>query len=75
MTGGKYPARWSISIPSADVQLTLQPYVADQEMRVSIVYWEGAVQIAGRSHGAAVTGSGYVELTGYAGGSGYVGGQ
>ncbi len=72
-SGGKYPARWGVSIPSANIQLTLKPYVADQEMHVSVTYWEGAVEIAGRSNGAPVTGSGYVEMTGYAAGSGNVG--
>jgi predicted secreted hydrolase len=43
----------------------LSPIVADQEMRVSFVYWEGAVQITGSSQGAAVAGAGYVEMTGY----------
>ncbi len=61
-----YPARWKISVPAAKMELTLQPYVADQEMRLEIVYWEGAVEISGRSNGAAIDGSGYVEMTGYA---------
>lgn len=65
-SGATYPARWNLAIPSADIELTLKPYIADQEMRVSIVYWEGAVQISGRSNGARVQGSGYVEMTGYA---------
>jgi predicted secreted hydrolase len=34
-------------------------------MRVSFPYWEGAVRFTGTSGGAAVTGNGYVELTGY----------
>jgi predicted secreted hydrolase len=62
-----------MSIPSANVRLTLKPYIADQEMHISIVYWEGAVEIAGTSNGAPVKGSGYVEMTGYAAGSGSVG--
>lgn len=74
-SGGTYPARWRITIPSADIQLTLKPYVEDQEMHVSIVYWEGAVEIAGTFNGTPAQGSGYVELTGYAGGSGNVGAQ
>ncbi|MGB8648561.1 MAG: lipocalin-like domain-containing protein [Anaerolineae bacterium] len=61
-----YPARWTLSIPSADVNLTLTPYISDQEMNVSFVYWEGAVRIDGQSRGAPVRGSGYVEMTGYA---------
>ena len=64
-SGGTYPSRWNVAIPSADIQLSLKPYIADQEMRVSIVYWEGAVQVSGRSNGAPVQGSGYVEMTGY----------
>jgi predicted secreted hydrolase len=61
-----YPARWKISIPSENIDLSLRPYISDQEMRVSFTYWEGAVEISGVSGGAQVQGSGYVELTGYA---------
>jgi predicted secreted hydrolase len=46
--------------------LTIKPYLADQELNVSFIYWEGAVQISGQAGGKPVTGSGYVELTGYA---------
>lgn len=65
-SGATYPARWTLTIPSANIALTLKPYIADQEMHVSFTYWEGAVAITGMSAGAAVTGNGYVELTGYA---------
>jgi predicted secreted hydrolase len=34
-------------------------------MDLSFVYWEGAVDIEGSSAGQAVTGWGFVELTGY----------
>ncbi len=66
-SGATYPSGWSIAIPSADITLTLKPYIADQEMHVSFTYWEGAVEIKGTSNGASVSGSGYVEMTGYAG--------
>jgi len=33
---------------------------------LSAAYWEGAVQVAGDRAGQAVSGHGYVELTGYA---------
>ena len=62
-TRAMYPARWIIAVPSANIRLELQPLVADQEMNVSIVYWEGAV----RASGEGVSGSGFVEMTGYAG--------
>ena len=54
-------------MPSADLELTVTPYLADQEMNVSFAYWEGAVRAPGSAGGRPVTGSGYVELTGYAG--------
>lgn len=60
-----YPSQWSLSVPSANLQLNIKPYVSDQEMRVSIPYWEGAVQITGTSDGNAIRGNGYVEMTGY----------
>ncbi|MBI5304998.1 MAG: carotenoid 1,2-hydratase [Chloroflexi bacterium] len=62
-----YPARWTIAVPSANIRLELKPYIADQEMNVSITYWEGAVEINGQSRGAPVNGKGFVEMTGYVG--------
>ena len=62
---GVYPSRWRVIIPSAQIDLIIEPWIAEQEMRVSFPYWEGAVRFTGTSGGAAVTGNGYVELTGY----------
>ncbi len=45
----------------------IQPCVADQELNLRYVYWEGCVSIAGEKGGINVLGKGYVELTGYAG--------
>ncbi len=70
---GKYPAKWRVEIPSANVDLTLTPLIADQEMRVSFTYWEGAVDLAGTSNGKNVRGQGYVEMTGYGSARGDVG--
>lgn len=66
-TQADYPSHWRVVIPSAQIDLTLDPYVADQEMHLSSVYWEGAVHFSGTSAGLAVSGTGYVELTGYKG--------
>lgn len=66
-TRATYPARWKVIIPSAGIELELQPIVADQEMKVSIVYWEGAVDASGQSDSKPVSGRGFVEMTGYAG--------
>ncbi|MFQ3662010.1 MAG: lipocalin-like domain-containing protein [Chloroflexaceae bacterium] len=61
-----YPARWRLSIPGLGVRLELEPRLANQELPVAVVYWEGAVRISGTRQGQPVGGSGYVELTGYA---------
>src|SRR5438093_25649 len=60
-----YPARWQMKIPSAGLDLSIFPFVADQEMPVSHTYWEGAVRIEGTRNGIPVHGNGYAELTGY----------
>jgi predicted secreted hydrolase len=41
--------------------------MANQELNVSTVYWEGAVAFEGTRAGAPVSAEGYIELTGYAG--------
>jgi predicted secreted hydrolase len=66
-TGANYPAGWMLDVPSLDLHLSITPYLADQEMNVSYVYWEGASHAQGTSNGHPVAGDGYVELTGYAG--------
>jgi predicted secreted hydrolase len=65
-TGAEYPVEWRLELPAAGLDLRLEPWLPDQEMRVSVVYWEGAVRIHGTSRGAPVSGNGYLELTGYA---------
>ncbi len=66
-TGADYPARWTVTVPAADLTLQVEPYLADQELTVSYAYWEGAVRVEGERAGQAVRGNGYVEMTGYAG--------
>ena len=69
-SGATYPAAWTIKIPSANLMLDIKPYLADQELNLSFTYWEGAVQIRGERADRAVSGSGYIEMTGYAGSMG-----
>jgi predicted secreted hydrolase len=64
-TGIVYPASWRLTAPAYDLDLEITPLIRDQEMKVSYVYWEGAVNANGSMAGAAVEGRGYVELTGY----------
>jgi predicted secreted hydrolase len=65
-SGGTYPAAWTLSVPSEGLTLYLKPRLADQELNVSFIYWEGAVRVDGERNGTPVAGTAYVELTGYA---------
>ena len=64
-SGVRYPARWRVSVPSAELRLEIEPRLADQELVVGTRYWEGAVAVTGSSGGQPSTGHGYVELVGY----------
>lgn len=64
--GGSYPAGWRLRLEHPDIDLEIEPVIADQELDTSPRYWEGAVDVRGRREGLAVSGRGYVELTGYA---------
>lgn len=62
---GKYPSGWRLSVPGKDINLEIIPYLSNQELNVSVRYWEGAVKIKGTWNNRPVEGNGYVELTGY----------
>ena len=64
-TGVSYPSGWHVTLPAHNAKLTLKPLISDQEMDVSFVYWEGAIDVDGSWGSEAVSGRGYVELTGY----------
>ena len=64
-TGISYPSGWTLEVPSAETVLDLEPLVADQELDVTVRYWEGAVRVSGTYQGREVDGWGFVEMTGY----------
>lgn len=64
-TGAEYPALWQIQNPKLALDLTVKPFIPNQELKLSTTYWEGAVQITGQQAQQAIEGQGYVELTGY----------
>ncbi len=64
-TGVSYPVAWKLRVPRAGLELEVRPRLRDQEIDLSVRYWEGAVAVEGRSRGAAVAGAGYLELAGY----------
>jgi predicted secreted hydrolase len=71
-SGARYPSGWQVEVPPHGMTLSVTPRLKDQELitdqSTQVTYWEGSVQVAGTAEGQRVTGSGYVELTGYAGG-------
>jgi len=64
-TGDRYPARWRLQVPAEELDLTITPLLADQEMRLSVRYWEGAVAVSGTAAEQPITGQGYLEMTRY----------
>jgi predicted secreted hydrolase len=65
LRGARYPSRWRLQLPARGLALEIRPILANQELDVSIPYWEGAVDVAGTRDGHAIGGRGYVELVGY----------
>jgi len=65
--GVEYPSGWELKIPSKETDLTIRPAIKNQELKLSVRYWEGSVRIAGKMGGKEVSGMGYVEMTGYVG--------
>jgi predicted secreted hydrolase len=69
-SGGTYPARWTIDVPSERLVVELAPTVADQELdtraTTGVIYWEGSQRVVSTVDGRRGGGEAYVELTGYA---------
>lgn len=63
--GGTYPSKWNLQIPTESINLDIASNMPDQELDVSVRYWEGSVSISGTRGSDNVTGRGYVEMTGY----------
>jgi predicted secreted hydrolase len=57
-------------VAAEDLALEVEPLLADQALHLSVRFWEGAVRVSGTACGRPVQGSGYLELTGYAGAGG-----
>jgi predicted secreted hydrolase len=66
-SGARYPVSFRLDIPDEKIGLVIRPLVVEQELSLAVVYWEGAVALSGAADGAAITGEGYLELTGYSG--------
>lgn len=68
-SGAVYPMGWRVAVPAFRIAVVLQPQLRDQELvtrgSTDVTYWEGAVTISGSFDNVAVSGVGYVEMTGY----------
>jgi predicted secreted hydrolase len=74
--GAVYPTEWSVAVPSQQIALTVTTPLNDQELSLvqstGVAYWEGMISVAGSDAGKAVTGHGYLEMTGYYGSLGRI---
>ena len=67
--GAAYPIEWAVAIPSQKIDLQVTTPLDNQELDLGrstgVAYWEGAIEVTGRSAGQDVAGRGYLEMTGY----------
>lgn len=64
IAGREIPTRWSLTLPDADMQLTVEARHPNRWMPTTVPYWEGDVVVrqAGTQESVGV---GYLEMTGY----------
>jgi predicted secreted hydrolase len=70
-SGASYPIKWRVTVPAEELALEIVPAFSDQELITNrstrVIYWEGAAEISGTYRNQPAKGTGYVEMTGYAG--------
>jgi len=65
VSGSRYPIAWQLDLPGQEMTLQVRPYLQEQELNLTVRYWEGAVSVTGSQRETAINGDGYIELTGY----------
>jgi len=69
VTGAVYPIRWKIAIPKLGTELEASTPLVSQELadnsRFVPNYWEGVIVLNGRRESLPLSGTGYLEMTGY----------
>jgi len=60
--GVEYPVAWELYIKPQERKLVVESVINNQEMNLSVNYWEGMVTV---SENSKQIGKGYLELTGY----------
>ena len=72
--GTRYPLWWRLALPALGLDVAVEPLLPQQELGPGIVsgglIWSGAVTLSGSRNGDPVTGSGRMDLSGYAADSG-----
>ena len=65
----RYPIAWVISIPDKNIKLTVVSQMKQQEWSIaggySFNYWEGGIVVSGMKNEQVVSGTGFLEMTGY----------
>ncbi|MBX3043453.1 MAG: carotenoid 1,2-hydratase [Candidatus Kapabacteria bacterium] len=64
-SGTEYPTKWRIILPEYSLEIISEVQILEQEMKLSVKYYEGSIRISGRFEENPIAGYGYVELTGY----------
>jgi predicted secreted hydrolase len=64
-TGVRYPVEWRIRIPKLGLSLQIEPYLDQQELVLTVRYWEGAMFGSGSGPDGRIEAQGYLELAGY----------
>lgn len=64
-TGVRYPVSWRVRVPKLDLTLEIEPYLDQQELVLTVRYWEGAMFGSGSGPNGRIEAEGYLELAGY----------
>jgi predicted secreted hydrolase len=64
-SGTVYPYKWRMKIPEYKIDLNIETMIKEQEMKLSVKYYEGCIKLSGNKNNKIINGYGFVELTGY----------
>ncbi|MEM6640017.1 MAG: lipocalin-like domain-containing protein [Pseudomonadota bacterium] len=64
VSGARYEVSWQLGIEDLNIALQLTPVIENQELNLTVRYWEGALNVAGSYDGSEVGGMGYAEHAG-----------
>jgi predicted secreted hydrolase len=63
-TSVRYTVAWRLQVPRLGIDLDVTPRLPEQELDLSVRYWEGAITVDGERDGGRVSGVGYAEHAG-----------